>query len=156
MMSESTRKNAPGGKEPDPIDVYAGARLRLRRNMLGISQEQLGKAVGLTFQQIQKYERGTNRMGASRLAQMMKILDVTVDWFFESSGGNASAAQRGGFSEGKQAKLEGGPDAQNQILHGRETAELLRAWYRIGDPKQRRQMMTLIKSMGKMGKPVSD
>ncbi|MDP9128029.1 MAG: helix-turn-helix domain-containing protein, partial [Pseudomonadota bacterium] len=67
---------------PDPVDIHVGARLRLRRNLLGLSQEQLGKATGLTFQQIQKYERGTNRMGASRLFQLAQILDVQVSWFF--------------------------------------------------------------------------
>ena len=78
---------------PDPVDVHVGARLRLRRNLIGMSQEQLGKASGLTFQQIQKYERGANRMGASRLYQIAQILNVPVGWFFEDmpapAGGNA-------------------------------------------------------------------
>ena len=69
---------------PDPIDVHVGQRLRLRRNILGISQQKLGNSVGLTFQQIQKYERGTNRMGASRLYQFCRILKIPVSFFFEN------------------------------------------------------------------------
>ena len=68
---------------PDPVDIHVGTRLRLRRNLVGMSQEQLAKASGLTFQQIQKYERGVNRMGASRLHQLGRILNVPVEWFFE-------------------------------------------------------------------------
>lgn len=142
---------------PDPIDIHVGARLRLRRNLLGMSQEQLGKASRLTFQQIQKYERGTNRMGASRLFQMGKILDVPVAWFFELLPEDNTGVRRIGFSEGgKQAPLEGEPGVgqplqrreDEQVLHRRETADLLRAWYRITDPKQRKKMMDLIKSLG--------
>lgn len=132
---------------PDPVDIHVGGRLRLRRNLLGLSQEQLGKASHLTFQQIQKYERGTNRMGSSRLYQISKILDVPISWFFD------------GLAEGEhtpQASLEGAPETNqnpqrleaDQILHRRETTDLLRAWYRISDPKQRRKIMDLIKSMG--------
>ena len=152
-MSSTTKKTIARGEGPDPVDIHVGARLRLRRNLLGLSQEQLGKASRLTFQQIQKYERGTNRMGASRLFQMGKILDVPVAWFFDAlPEDNTSGVRRGGFSGGnKQAPLEGGPAAPDQILHRRETAELLRAWYRITDPKQRRKIMDLIKTMGETG-----
>ncbi|MEW7010024.1 helix-turn-helix domain-containing protein [Lentilitoribacter sp. EG35] len=70
-------------KKPNPIDVFVGARIRLRRNMLNLSQEKLGDALGVTFQQVQKYEKGTNRVSASRLQNISKILDVTVDFFFD-------------------------------------------------------------------------
>jgi transcriptional regulator with XRE-family HTH domain len=151
-MPNTAKKTLARGEGPDPVDIHVGARLRLRRNLLGLSQEQLGKASHLTFQQIQKYERGTNRMGASRLFQMGKILDVPVAWFFDDlPEDHAPGAKRAGFGEDKQASLEGEPAAQDQILHRRETADLLRAWYRITDPKQRRKIMDLIKTMGETG-----
>jgi transcriptional regulator with XRE-family HTH domain len=135
-------------KEPDPVDKHVGFRLRLRRNLLGLSQGQLGKASGLTFQQIQKYERGANRMGASRLYQLSRLLDVPVSWFFDSMSSEIHAQHAVGFGEDKQALLEGAPTPQDEILHRRETVELLRAWYRITDAQQRRKMLGLIKSMG--------
>src|SRR5208282_3211485 len=102
-MSHAAKKHGLRIEGPDPIDIHVGARLRLRRNLLGLSQEQLGKASRLTFQQIQKYERGTNRMGASRLFQMGKILNVPVSWFFDSlPEDNTSGVRRIGFSEGKK------------------------------------------------------
>src|SRR5947199_354545 len=107
---------------PDPIDVHVGKRLRLRRNLAAMSQEQLGRASGLTFQQIQKYERGVNRMGASRLFQIGRLLDVPVAYFFEEM----PADSRPGFSDPAQAPLEGKADP----LQKRETMELIRAWYR--------------------------
>ncbi|MGE3622841.1 MAG: helix-turn-helix domain-containing protein [Bdellovibrionales bacterium] len=129
---------------PDPVDVHVGARLRLRRNLIGMSQEQLGKASGLTFQQIQKYERGVNRMGASRLYQIALILNVTVSYFFEEMPSENAASQ--GLSDSAQGALEGAP-GDSQILGRRETLELIRAYYNITDPKQRRKVYDLIKSM---------
>ena len=130
---------------PNPVDIHVGARLRLRRNLIGLSQEQLGKASGLTFQQIQKYERGANRMGASRLYQMARILNVPVEYFFAEMAAAANAPQTG-FSDTEQSALEGAP-ADSEILRRRETLELIRAYYRITDPKQRRKVYELIKSM---------
>jgi len=75
------RRLPPG--VPNPVDIHVGARLRIRRSMLGLSQEKLGDAVGLTFQQVQKYERGANRMGASRLFQFCQILGVPITYFFD-------------------------------------------------------------------------
>jgi transcriptional regulator with XRE-family HTH domain len=76
---------------PDPIDVHVGARVRLRRTLLGMSQEKLGEAIGLTFQQVQKYERGANRIGASRLWHVSRVLDVPVSFFFDDMGDAAAA-----------------------------------------------------------------
>lgn len=134
---------------PDPVDVHVGARLRLRRNLLGMSQEQLAKACGLTFQQIQKYERGTNRMGSSRLFQFAKLLDVSISYFFDDVRAERIAPYvAAGFAEQEQAPLEGvtGP-TDNEILHRRETLELIRAYYRINDTKTRRKVYELIKSI---------
>ena len=73
------------GKKPNPVDQHVGSRVRLRRMLLGMSQERLGESMGLTFQQVQKYEKGVNRIGASRLFQISKILDVPVQFFFEEA-----------------------------------------------------------------------
>ena len=133
---------------PDPVDIHVGARLRLRRNLMGMSQEQLGKACGLTFQQIQKYERGTNRMGASRLFQFAKLLDVTVSYFFDDVRAERMAVHPSvGFAEKEQASLEGVGGTDNELVQRRETMELIRAYYRITDPKTRRKVYELIKSM---------
>ncbi|MDE2029355.1 MAG: helix-turn-helix domain-containing protein [Alphaproteobacteria bacterium] len=132
-------------ENPDPVDVHVGGRMRVRRNLVGLSQEQLGKALGLTFQQIQKYERGVNRMGSSRLFHISQILSVPVSYFFEEMPG----VTQPGFAEEGQEQLEGAPSNQNgsDILHRRETLELVRAYYRIQDAKQRRKVYELIKSM---------
>ena len=80
---KKTKKTELRSENPDPVDIHVGARLRMRRNLIGLSQEQLGKSLGLTFQQIQKYERGINRMGSSRLFQIAKTLSVPVAYFFD-------------------------------------------------------------------------
>lgn len=152
-MNPGTKINAPKGKRrsenPDPVDVHVGAQLRLRRNLLAMSQEQLGKATGLTFQQIQKYERGANRMGASRLYELGRILNVPVTYFYE--GLEAQAERKNvGFSDSEQAPLEGVPkDASRdgEILQRRDVKELIRAYDRITDPKKRRIVYDLAKTM---------
>lgn len=146
-MTETTPAPARRRSEqPDPTDVHVGARLRLRRNYVGMSQEHLGKASGLTFQQIQKYERGTNRMGASRLFQMARILGVSVAWFFE--GLLPEVPEVGpGFGESGQTPLAGVAPDDADVMTRRETLDLIRAYYRITDPKQRRKIFELVKSM---------
>ena len=88
-------------KAPNPVDKYVGSRVRMRRIMLGMSQEKLGEALGLTFQQVQKYEKGTNRVGASRLQQISEILQVPVSFLFD--GGPSGAVNGNGFAEGGDA-----------------------------------------------------
>ena len=146
------RKGRAGGSRierlppgtPNPVDIHVGSRVRLRRTLLGLSQEKLGEAVGLTFQQIQKYERGANRIGASRLFEFSRILDVPVSFFFDdmpdvmSSGGQAVW----GLGDQSQASLDPDP------LTRRETLELVRAYYRIGDPQVRKRLFELAKSLG--------
>jgi transcriptional regulator with XRE-family HTH domain len=146
-MPRTTPTENSRNKAPDPIDIHVGGRLRLRRNLLGLSQEQLGKASRLTFQQIQKYERGANRMGASRLFQLARILDITVAWFFESLPPEITNLPAPKLGDTQETAPESAPPL-DEFLHRRETAELLRAWYRITDPKQRRKTLGLIKSMG--------
>lgn len=124
---------------PDPIDVHVGSRVRLRRTLLGMSQEKLGKALGLTFQQIQKYERGANRIGSSRLYKLSKILDVPISFFFEDMSAE-TAARQPGLADAVQPTYEG------DQLARRETLELVRAYYRIGDDHLRKRIFDLIKS----------
>lgn len=125
---------------PNPVDVHVGSRVRLRRTLLGMSQEKLGKAVSLTFQQIQKYERGANRIGSSRLYQLANILDVPVSFFFEGVEERISR-EESGVSEGEQEAFE------SDQLSRRETLELVRAYYRISDPAVRKKIFDLVKAV---------
>jgi transcriptional regulator with XRE-family HTH domain len=130
-----------------PIDVHVGSRVRLRRTLLGMSQEKLGEAIGLTFQQVQKYERGINRIGASRLFDLAGVLDVPIGFFFDDmpdtmSGVTGPVRSRGaGFAESQEG-------LKDDTLHKRETLELVRAYYRITDPTIRKQVFGLLKSLG--------
>ncbi len=140
---------------PSPIDVHVGARIRLRRTLLGMSQERLGEALGLTFQQVQKYERGVNRVGASRLFDLSRVLDVPISFFFDDlpEASAQSGAAIGALSSGNLTgrRSLGFSDQQDgfgdDVLHRRETQELVRAYYRISDPNQRKTVFALIKSM---------
>jgi transcriptional regulator with XRE-family HTH domain len=122
-------------KKPNPIDVHVGARIRLRRNMLGMSQERLGESLGITFQQIQKYEKGTNRVGASRLQAIARILSVPVAFFFEDAPGR----------EGAPGMAEEATDYVADIPNTAEGMQLNRAFVRISDPKVRRRILDLVK-----------
>ncbi len=128
-------------KKPNPIDIHVGSRVRLRRTMLGMSQEKLGESLGITFQQIQKYEKGTNRVGASRLQQIARVLNTPVSFFFEDApGGNGAPA--GGFAE---------DDSANYVvdfLSSNEGLQLNRAFIRIKDPKVRRRIVDMVKTLG--------
>jgi transcriptional regulator with XRE-family HTH domain len=133
---------------PSPIDVHVGSRIRLRRTLLGMSQERLGEALGLTFQQVQKYERGVNRVGASRLFDLSRVLDVPISFFFDDmpdSLTNAYGVQTGRRATGFSESQDGFTD---DALNRRETLELVRAYYRITDPAVRKRVFDLIKSMG--------
>jgi len=130
--------------KPNPIDVHVGARVRLRRTLLGMSQERLGEAIGLTFQQVQKYERGANRIGASRLYDIARVLDVAVSFFFDDVNAEvASMAARLGAKTDEQPV----PAQDADPLMRRETLELVRAYYRIGDPQVRRRLFDLTKAI---------
>ena len=135
--------------KPNPIDVHVGARVRLRRTLLGMSQEKLGEALGLTFQQVQKYERGTNRIGASRLFDLSRVLEVPVSFFFDdmaSEVAERSPAQiEGGVAEEPPAEFESDPMAK------RETLELVRAYYRINNLTVRKRVFELAKSIANSG-----
>lgn len=132
-----------------PIDVHVGARIRLRRTLLGMSQERLGEALGLTFQQVQKYERGMNRVSASRLFDLGRILDVPISFFYdEMSGASPAPVPAVAVPVEGLAELQEGFGATDENLHRRETLELVRAYYRITDVAVRKRVFELIKSMG--------
>jgi transcriptional regulator with XRE-family HTH domain len=125
-------------KTPHPVDVHVGGRVRLRRMLLGMSQDKLGEALGLTFQQIQKYEKGINRIGASRVFEMSNILDVPIQFFYDDFSGRAGHSY--GFAEADD-------DNFMQLLHSPEGVQLCRHFAGIGDPKVRRRVLDLVKTL---------
>ncbi len=128
---------------PKPVDVHVGKRVRLRRTLLGLSQEKLGIALGLTFQQVQKYERGVNRIGSSLLYHLSQILDVPVSFFFDEMPALEEGAAPG-MREEPAKPFEPDP------LVKRETLELVRAYYRITDPAARKRLFELTKAIANL------
>lgn len=128
-------------KKPNPIDVHVGSRIRLRRNMMSMSQERLGESLGITFQQIQKYEKGTNRVGASRLQAISSILGVPVSYFFEDAPGGEAVETRGLAEDGSASFVV-------DFLNSAEGIQLNRAFVQISDPKVRRKILELVKTLG--------
>ena len=135
-------------KNPDPIDCHVGSRVRLRRLVAGVSQGKLGEGLGLTFQQIQKYENGSNRISASRLQQIASILDVPVSFFFDSS--TAPALQGGGWS---------GMESTSQVLSflgTKEGLQLTKAFMRIKDSRVRRRVVDLAEELAEQNQTHSE
>lgn len=126
-------------KMPNPVDKHVGSRVRMRRIMLGMSQEKLGEALGLTFQQIQKYEKGTNRVGASRLQQIADILQVPVSFLFE--GAPEANSRAAGFSESPSTGYI------SDFLATSEGLALTRAFTRIPDARLRRSIVELVEQI---------
>ena len=153
MQSEPINANQETTDEsrdsrPNPIDVHVGQRLRQRRVLAGLSQEKLARMVGITFQQIQKYERGANRIVASRLYQLAQVLDVPVNYFFEDTGaeGNQTApAEKPG--------LAGLHALNHDIMAERETLELVRTYYSIENETVRRRAFDLLRALGNRHSP---
>ena len=127
-------------KKPNPTDVHVGSRIRLRRNMMGMSQERLGESLGITFQQVQKYEKGTNRVGASRLQDIASILTAPVSFFFDDIPGNEQAVGRGFAEDGPNSSILA-------LCTSQEGLQLNRAFFSITDDKIRRRIIDLIKSL---------
>lgn len=126
-------------KAPNPVDKYVGSRVRMRRIMLGMSQEKLGEALGLTFQQVQKYEKGTNRVGASRLQQIADVLQVPVAFMFE--GIPTGPTPINGVAEAPS------PGYVSDFLATSEGLALTRAFTRITDAKMRRSIVDLVEQI---------
>lgn len=128
-------------KSPNSIDVYVGSRVRVRRKTLGMTQHGLAELLGITFQQIQKYEKGTNRIGASRLQRISEVLRVPIGFFFENGGS--------GQSDGETSELTG-------FLSSKEGLALNRAFIAIEDPNVRQKLVALAKSLAVAGLPDHD
>ncbi len=137
------RKKHPRGA--DPIDLHVGAQARARRILLGLSQEKLAEGLGITFQQVQKYERGSNRISASRLYNMAEILDVPITYFFEGVGG------RGGklAPKAKKPRKDNGHDYPEDVMRRKETLNLLRHYYSIPDSNLRQRFADLLKGVNR-------
>ncbi len=128
-------------KLPNPIDAHVGSRVRLRRMLVGMSQEKLGSELGLTFQQVQKYEKGTNRIGASRLYQIARILGVNVQFFYDDMAASSASGPSGfGESDGAEHVME--------FVGSSEGLSLNRAYTRIKDPGLRRRILDLVRILG--------
>jgi transcriptional regulator with XRE-family HTH domain len=132
---------------PNPIDVHVGGRVRLRRSLLGLSQTTLAEAMGLTFQQVQKYEKGTNRVSSSRLVDLADALDVTIPYFFEEMAAGVDAQTPSALL--KAGQRPAAIDNENDPLAKRETLEFVRAYYRIKDPSVRKRVFELTKAVAK-------
>lgn len=128
----------------NPVDVYVGARVKLRRQLIGMSQEKLGEALELTFQQVQKYERGANRVSASKLHRIAEVLDVPISYFFDGYEGDIDSHD--GLSEPPAAAFE------HEQLSRKESIDLLKAYYEIDDAKLRRKVIDLIRTLAETTK----
>jgi transcriptional regulator with XRE-family HTH domain len=128
-------------KAPNPIDKHVGSRVRMRRMMLGMSQEKLGNNLGLTFQQVQKYEKGTNRIGASRLQQISHILQVPVSFFFEGAPTVSTSPRTDGLNDAPS------PAYVSDFLATSDGLALTKAFMRISDSKLRRRIVDLVEQI---------
>jgi transcriptional regulator with XRE-family HTH domain len=132
-------------QEIQTLDAHVGQKLRQRRLMLGLTQEKLGTLLDLTFQQVQKYERGLNRVSAGRLYEIAQALHVPITYFFEDA--PPLSIQAPGLAESSQETPDGPRAFGLTDYNTRETAELMRAYYRIEDPKKRKRVLDLIRAM---------
>lgn len=123
-------------KSPTSIDIHVGSRIRLRRVMLGLSQEKLSDGLGITFQQVQKYEKGTNRVGASRLQRLSELLDVHISYFFE------------GVPDAGNDRTLDVTNALSQFMNSKECISLAKAYSAIEDVRVRRRVLELVQSLG--------
>lgn len=130
-------------KSPNPIDVHVGSRVRLRRMLIGMSQEKLGEQLGLTFQQVQKYEKGSNRIGASRLYQIAQILGVPVQFFYDDMGSTPPTGPGFGEADTSENVME--------FVSSSEGLALNRAYAKISEPQLRRRILELVRSLSGEG-----
>ncbi len=147
-MAKSKPRYGRGTGRPHPVDVHVGIRVRQRRVLLGMTQTDLANTMGLTFQQVQKYERGTNRIGSSRLFKLSQVLDVTVEYFFEDMPPEVTASSQATKGRGEEKTQ---PSYEPDPMTTRETLELVRAYYKIDDAGVRELVYKLIKGLGTSG-----
>ena len=144
-MGKSRLGHGRGTGIPSPVDVHVGARMRQRRTLSGMNQTTLGDALGLTFQQMQKYEKGTNRIGASRLFDLSRVLDVPVEYFFDDMPPGVAATSP---ATKRRGSVKTPPSYEPNPMAKRETLELVRAYYKIRDPQIRKRLYELAKALG--------
>ena len=151
-MTDKSRKisrgRTPSGA-PNPVDVHVGSRIRMRRNLLGWSQEKLGDMLGLTFQQVQKYEKGLNRVSASRLWDFSVVLNIPVSFFFEDMGNDVAKQAPRMLSREDVSFYEEADNYNDDPMRRKETLELVNAYYKIGNKQASRHLYDLIISMSK-------
>ena len=147
-MAKSKRRFGQGARRPTLVDVHVGERVRLRRKLLGMTQTDLGDAIGLTSWHVQKNERGAYRIGASRLLALARVLDVSIEYFFEDMPTAVAAISPATKGRGKAKKL---PSYAPDPMVKRETLELVRAYYEIEDADVRKGAYQLTKAMGAAG-----
>ena len=147
INTKTTQKRTRG--TPSDIDIHVGKRLKIRRNLMGLSQDELAKEIGITFQQIQKYEHGTNRISAGKLFEFAKALNVHINFFFEGLP-NAYDSNPFVVSDNEQEGFLGDNNNSptNDWLENKETIELVRCYYAIEDEKVRTRLLQFIKSVG--------
>lgn len=154
MSAEISRKSCRGrtpSGQPNPIDVHVGSRIRLRRTLLGLSQEKLAALLGLTFQQVQKYERGMNRVGASRLWDIGKVLEVPIGFFYEDMDKTVASQSPRTFSINNDDLMlaEDAAEFNSDPMLRQETIELVKAYYKIPNRKAAKYLFDLIVTMSK-------
>jgi transcriptional regulator with XRE-family HTH domain len=131
---------------PNPVDVHVGNRIRLRRTLLGLSQEALAQQMGISFQQVQKYERGTNRATGSRLFDLSRVLDVPIAFFFDQMADEVEAQSPSQLNGSKPRRVDAQPDTAIK----RETLELVRAYYGIKDEAVRQRLIGVVRAVAAM------
>ena len=144
-MAKSKSRHGRGTGIPSPVDVHVDARLRQRRALLGMTQTNLSDAIGVSYQQMQKYERGMNRISASRLFALSRVLDVPVEYFFDDM---PTAVAASSSAKKKRGRAKKPPSYEPDPMATRETMELVRAYYEISDPQIRKRLFELTKALG--------
>lgn len=143
------RRSSVEGDAPNPVDVHVGFRLRTRRSILGITQENLAEAAGITFQQVQKYEKGKNRLSASRLFQFARVLDVPVSFFFEGfSAPDTQIGLQAGFADNEQEPFSEAAD-EPDLMDRKETIDLVRTYYQITDERLRKDFLKMLRQFAR-------
>ncbi len=144
-MAKSELGYGHGTGIPSPVDVHVGTRLRVRRTLLGMTQTKLGDQLGVSFQQMQKYEKGTNRISSSRLYDLARVLDVPIEYFFDDM---PVAVEASSPATKRHGRVKEPPSYEPNPMHKRETLELVRAYYKIKDAQVRKQLYEMIETIG--------
>lgn len=149
-VARNSRRSSVDGDEPNPVDVFVGQKLKARRTLIGMTQEKLAEATGITFQQVQKYEKGRNRLSASRIFQFSRVLNIPVAYFFEGFfSSDTLIGLQAGFADNEQEPFEAEIDTHDNVMLQKETIDLVRTYYTITDEKLRKDFLKMLKQMAK-------